>query len=203
MAKSSLQTAPDSTALVTRVKNIFQESILTTRNCMEVLAPVITQAAAHMIQALLSDRKILVCGNGGSAADAQHLAAELSGRFYLDRPALPAISLSTNTSAITAIANDFGFEHVFARQLPGVGARGDIAVAISTSGNSPNVIEAIRLAHSIGMVTFAWTGRGGGEVAKLADYALRIDSEESPRIQEAHILAGHMLCELVERELFG
>lgn len=163
----------------------------------------LAQMARIVVDCIRGGGKVVFFGNGGSAADAQHLAAELSGRFYLDRPALPAISLSTNTSAITAIANDFGFEHVFARQLPGVGARGDIAVAISTSGNSPNVIEAIRLAHSIGMVTFAWTGRGGGEVAKLADYALRIDSEESPRIQEAHILAGHMLCELVERELFG
>ena len=147
--------------------------------------------------------KVIFFGNGGSAADAQHLAAELSGRFYLDRPALPALSLSTNSSTLTAISNDYGFEHVFARQLPGVGARGDVAVAISTSGNSPNVLAAIELAQRIGMITFGWTGRGGGRLAEIVDYALRIDSTESPRIQEAHITAGHIVCEIAERELFG
>jgi D-sedoheptulose 7-phosphate isomerase len=163
----------------------------------------LARMARIIVDCIRGGGKVVFFGNGGSAADAQHLAAELAGRFYLDRPALPALSLSTNSSTITAIGNDYGFEHIFARQLPGVGARGDVAVAISTSGNSPNVIEAIRLARSIGMITFAWTGRGGGELAGLADYVLRIDSEQSPRIQEAHILSGHILCEIAERELFG
>ncbi|MCK4412008.1 MAG: D-sedoheptulose 7-phosphate isomerase [Candidatus Eisenbacteria sp.] len=147
--------------------------------------------------------KAVFFGNGGSAADAQHLAAELAGRFYLDRPALPAISLSTNTSTLTAVGNDYGFDHIFARQLPGVGQRGDVVVAISTSGNSRNVLEAVRLARRLGMIIFGWTGRDGGELARLADYALQVDSDQSPRIQEAHILAGHLLCELVEQRLFG
>ena len=162
----------------------------------------LAKMATIMVDCIRGGRKVIFFGNGGSAADAQHLAAELSGRFYLDRPALPAISLSTNSSTLTAIGNDYGFEQVFARQLPGVGSRGDVAVAISTSGNSPNVLAATRLAKRIGMITFAWTGREGGELAGLVDYVLRIDSEESPRIQEAHILAGHILCELTERQLF-
>ncbi len=163
----------------------------------------IAEMARIMIDCIRGGGKVVFFGNGGSAADAQHLAAELSGRFYLDRPSLPAISLSTNSSTLTAISNDYGFEHVFSRQLPGVGNKGDVAVAISTSGNSPNVLEAVRLAKRMGMITFGWTGRDGGELARIVDYALKIDSKQSPRIQEAHILAGHILCELVERDLFG
>ena len=159
--------------------------------------------ATVLIDCMRGGGKVVFFGNGGSAADAQHLAAELSGRFYMDRPSLPALSLSTNSSTLTAIGNDYGFEHVFARQLPGVGTRGDVAVAISTSGNSGNVLEAIRLAKSIGMITFGWTGREGGGLAQMVDYALRIGSDESPRIQEAHILVGHILCEIVEAKLFA
>jgi len=159
--------------------------------------------ATVLVDCMRGGGKVIFFGNGGSAADAQHLAAELSGRFYMDRPSLPALSLSTNSSTLTAIGNDYGFEHVFARQLPGVGARGDVVVAISTSGNSRNVIEAIRLAKSIGMITFGWTGREGGELAQMVDYALRIRADESPRIQEAHILVGHILCEIVEAKLFA
>ncbi|MBD3237901.1 MAG: SIS domain-containing protein [Candidatus Eisenbacteria bacterium] len=158
--------------------------------------------AGVIVDCIRGGGKVIFFGNGGSAADAQHLAAELSGRFFLDRPALPALSLSTNSSTLTAIGNDYGFEHVFARQLPGIGARGDVAVAISTSGDSPNVLEAVRLAKRIGMITFGWTGRGGGALVELCDLTLRIDSEASPRIQEAHILAGHILCEIVEARLF-
>ncbi len=188
------------------MKEAIEAGILEAQRVQQELlrdSDLLEQMARIAVDCIRGGGKVVFFGNGGSAADAQHLAAELSGRFYLDRPALPALSLSTNSSTITAIANDYGFEHIFARQLPGVGARGDVAVAISTSGNSPNVIEAIRLARSIGMITFAWTGRGGGALGNLADFVLRIDSEESPRIQEAHILAGHLLCELVERELFG
>ncbi len=180
----------------------IEEAIRVKRALLDDLSTLEAMARV-VVDCIRGGGKVVFFGNGGSAADAQHLAAELSGRFYLDRPSLPALSLSTNSSTLTAISNDYGFEHVFSRQLPGVGARGDIAVAISTSGDSPNVIEAIRLAKRIGMVTMAWTGRGGGRLAELADSVLRIDSEESPRIQEAHILAGHLLCEIVEQQLFG
>jgi D-sedoheptulose 7-phosphate isomerase len=179
----------------------IQEDIRVKQRLLED-AGLLEKMAAVLVDCIRGGGKVVFFGNGGSAADAQHLAAELSGRFYLDRPALPSVSLSTNSSALTAIGNDYGFEHVFARQLPGVGARGDVAVAISTSGNSPNVLEAVRLAKRIGMITFGWTGRDGGALAELADLVLRIDSDESPRIQEAHILAGHVLCEIVEARLF-
>ncbi len=161
------------------------------------------QMATIMIDCIRGGGKVIFFGNGGSAADAQHLAAELSGRFYMDRPSLPAISLSTNSSTLTAIGNDYGFEHVFDRQLPGVGRRGDVVVGISTSGNSPNVLSAIELAKRTGMITFGWTGRQGGRLAEVVDFVLKADSDESPRIQEAHITVGHLLCELVEKALFA
>lgn len=165
-------------------------------------APLLETLARVIVDCIRGGGKVIFFGNGGSAADAQHLAAELAGRFYLDRPSLPALSLSTNSSTLTAVGNDYGFQYVFSRQLPGVARRGDVAIAISTSGNSPNVLEAARLARSMGLITVAWTGRDGGELAQLADYALRIDSDRPPRIQEAHILAGHLLCEIAERRLF-
>jgi len=184
------------------VENAVRESMRVKQKLLEQ-APMIARMVQILYDCIRGGGKVVFFGNGGSAADAQHLAAELAGRLYLDRPSLPAISLSTNSSALTAVGNDYGFEHVFARQLPGIGNRGDVAVAISTSGNSANVLEAVRLARRIGMITFGWTGRSGGELAKITDYALHIDSEESPRIQEAHILAGHVICEIVERRLFG
>lgn len=180
----------------------IRESIRVKERLLDQL-PLLEEMARILFDCIRGGGKAIFFGNGGSAADAQHLAAELAGRFYLDRPSLPALSLAANTSTLTAVGNDYGFEHVFARQLPGVGARGDIAVAISTSGNSPNVLAAVRLARRMGMITFGWTGRGGGELGPLVDYHLRIDSEDSPRIQEAHILAGHLLCEIVEKRLFG
>lgn len=178
------------------------ESVRVKQQLMEQL-PLIEQMADIVIDCVRGGGKVIFFGNGGSAADAQHLAAELAGRFYLDRPSVPALSLSTNSSALTAIGNDYGFEHVFARQLPGVGTRGDVAIAISTSGRSTNVLAAARLAKRIGMITFGWTGRDGGELDKIVDYRLHVDSQESPRIQEAHILTGHILCEIVEARLFG
>ena len=164
--------------------------------------PLLEQMAKIIYDCIRGGGKVVFFGNGGSAADAQHLAAELSGRFYLDRPSVPALSLSTNSSTLTAVGNDYGFEHIFARQLPGIGARGDVAVGISTSGRSPNVREAVRLARRIGMIAFGWTGRDGGELAAEVDYALKIDSTQTPRIQEGHILAGHVICETVESWLF-
>jgi D-sedoheptulose 7-phosphate isomerase len=161
------------------------------------------QMARVLVDCMRGGGKVIFFGNGGSAADAQHLAAELAGRFYMDRPSLPALSLSTNTSTLTAVGNDYGFQHVFSRQLPGVARRGDVAIAISTSGNSPNVLEAARLAKSMGLITFGWTGRSGGELAGMVDFAFKVDSDDSPRVQEAHILAGHLLCEIAERQLFS
>jgi D-sedoheptulose 7-phosphate isomerase len=147
--------------------------------------------------------KVLFFGNGGSAADAQHLVCELAGRFYLERRPAAAVALTVNTSSLTAIGNDYGFEQVFSRQLEGIARAGDAAVGISTSGNSPNVILALQKARELGLVTVGFTGRGGGRMREHCDHLLEIDSGETPRIQEGHILAGHILCELVERELFG
>lgn len=147
--------------------------------------------------------KALFCGNGGSAADAQHLAAELSGRFYADRPPLYAEALHVNASYLTAVANDYSFEQVYARMTEAAGRKGDVLVAISTSGNSPNVLAAIHKAREIGMRVIGMTGRGGGKMAMLCDLLLQANSEDTPRIQETHILIGHILCEHVENTLFG
>lgn len=206
MAKSNLQTVPDSTTLITRVKNNFQESILTTRNCMEDLAPIIAQAAAHMIQALLSDRKILICGNGGSAADAQHFSAELLNRFERERPGLPAISLTTDTSTITAIGNDYHFDDIFSKQVRALGQAGDVLLGISTSGNSRNVIRAIEAAHERGIVCVALNGREGGEITGLLtgqDVNICVPGSSTARIQEVHGIVIHCLCDLIDYQLLG
>lgn len=152
----------------------------------------------EMSGALAAGRKILLFGNGGSAADAQHIAAELVGRFSRERRALPALALTTNTSTVTAVGNDYSYDRIFARQVEAFGASGDVAIGISTSGKSPNVIEAIRVAESIGMLTAGMTGASGRDLAELVDYCLRVPSEKTPRIQEAHILIGHILCEIVD-----
>jgi D-sedoheptulose 7-phosphate isomerase len=150
--------------------------------------------------------KLLLFGNGGSAADAQHIASEFVGRFELERDSLPAIALSVNTSAVTAIANDYGYERVFERQLRGLGSAGDVAVGISTSGGSANVLNALRAARSMGMTTVGLTGAsggaGGGDMPSLCDHCIVVPSDDTPRIQEAHILVAHVMCELVERALF-
>ena len=159
-------------------------------------------AAEAVVASLESGGTIYFCGNGGSAADAQHLAAELSGRYLAERPALAAVSLTTNSSALTAIGNDFGFERVFARQLEGLGVAGDVLVAISTSGRSPNVVAAIEVAHQQGMTVIGMTGLKGRDFAALCDCALVTPSDSTPRVQEGHIAMGHVLCELVERALF-
>ncbi|MDH3562456.1 MAG: phosphoheptose isomerase [Gammaproteobacteria bacterium] len=206
MAKSNLQTLPDSTALITRVKNNFQESILTTQNCMEDLAPIIAQAASHMIQALLTDRKILVCGNGGSAADAQHFSAELLNRFERERPGLPAIALTTDTSTITAIANDYHFDDIFSKQVRALGQAGDVLLGISTSGNSRNVIRAIEAAHERGIVCVALNGREGGEISSLLagqDVNICVPGASTARIQEVHGIVIHCLCDLIDYQLLG
>ena len=163
----------------------------------------ISAAAEMMCASLRNQGKIHFCGNGGSAADAQHLAAELSGRFYFDRPPLNAEALHCNTSYLTAVGNDYGYEHIFSRLLAGTGHAGDVLVGISTSGNSQNIVKAFEKAREMGIQTIALTGRGGGKMKELADLCLNVPSTDTPRIQESHIMIGHIICELVETEMFG
>jgi len=162
----------------------------------------IAQTAETIAHGLRSGRKVLLFGNGGSAADAQHLAAELVGRFGPDRSPLAAISLSTDTSILTAVSNDYGYEKVFARQIEALGHAGDTAIAISTSGDSPSVLEALDMARSKGLFTVGFTGETGGKMNDRAEVLFRVPSRQTPRIQETHLLLGHILCELVDRELF-
>ncbi|MEN0073329.1 MAG: D-sedoheptulose 7-phosphate isomerase [Paracraurococcus sp.] len=158
--------------------------------------------AERSVAALAAGRKILLCGNGGSAADAQHWAAELVGRFHYDRPGLPAIALTTDSSILTAIGNDYGYDRVFARQVEALGQPGDLLYALSTSGRSPGILKALRAARERGMATIGFTGAGGGDMPALCDLCLRVPAEATPRIQEAHEVAGHLICELIERRLF-
>lgn len=169
----------------------------------KVLISRIHEASDLIVNAYRSGNKTLFCGNGGSAADAQHLAAELSGKFYLDRPPIHAEACHLNSSFMTAVSNDFGYEMVFARHIQAVGKRGDVLVGISTSGNSVNIINAMKEARDLGITCIAMTGETGGQMAQLADILINIPSADTPRIQEAHILIGHIICELVETELFG
>ncbi len=177
-------------------------------NELKTQIDVIVEIAGKFIETLRSGNKILLFGNGGSAADAQHLAAEFVGRFRLERKGLPAIALTTNTSSLTSIGNDYGFQDVFKRQIEALGKPGDLAVGISTSGNAANVIEGIEEAKRIGMVTVGFTGSHGGSLKKLFDEEKSVDlvfiapGQETPHIQEMHIMAGHIICELVENELF-
>jgi D-sedoheptulose 7-phosphate isomerase len=152
--------------------------------------------------ALKAGNKILIFGNGGSAADAQHLAAEFVNRFIIERPPLPAIALSTDTSVITSIGNDYDFSEIFSKQIRAIGQAGDVAWGISTSGSSRNVIKALDVAKKMGMVTIGVTGRDGGEIAKMVDYSLNVSSHSTPRIQEVHITLGHVICEMVDFKLF-
>jgi D-sedoheptulose 7-phosphate isomerase len=162
----------------------------------------LTLLAEKVAQAFTSDRKLMLCGNGGSAADAQHIAAEFINRFVLERPPLPAMALTTDTSVITSIGNDYSFDEVFSKQVKALGMEGDVLLAISTSGNSENVLSAVRDARSQGIYTAALIGADGGRLAGLVDLALVAKTRNTPRIQEAHILAGHILCHLVDHILF-
>lgn len=162
----------------------------------------VVRVAEAMTRGLRTGHKVLFFGNGGSAADAQHLAAELVGRFAGDRAALPGLALTTDTSVLTALGNDYGYEKVFSRQIQALGNEGDTVVAISTSGNSPSVIEAIDMARSRGLYTVGFTGETGGKMNDRVDVLFRVPSRNTPRIQETHLLLGHILCELVDRQLF-
>lgn len=179
----------------------MEESIRLKRY-LQAEAKTLTAIADQLVKALRNGNKVLLFGNGGSAADAQHIACELAGKFCLDRDPLPAIALTTNTSLLTAIANDYGYETIFARQLQGPVREGDIVIGISTSGRSPNVLLGMEEAKRRGATTIAFTGQGG-KLSELGDYVLSIPSEDTPRIQEAHIAAGHIICYLVEETLFG
>jgi D-sedoheptulose 7-phosphate isomerase len=159
------------------------------------------QAAMRIVDSLRAGGKVFFFGNGGSAADAQHLAAEFVGRYLKERPALAALALNVNSSSVTAIGNDYGFEYIFARQLEGLGKQGDVAVGLSTSGNSRNIVRALEIAKSKSIYTVALTGASGGILTNVADCTIRIPSEETPRIQECHILMGHIICEIVEEKL--
>lgn len=154
------------------------------------------------IESLKNGNKVLFCGNGGSAADAQHLAAELSGRFYYDRPPLPSEALHVNTSYLTAVANDYSYDEVYARLVKGMGKPGDVLIGLSTSGNSKNIIRAFEVAKTRGMICAAFTGISGGEMIHIADISIKVPSTDTPRIQEVHIMLGHILCELIESSLF-
>lgn len=161
------------------------------------------QAVANlMIKALREGKRILWCGNGGSAADAQHLAAELSGRFYYDRPPLNSEAMHCNTSYLTAVANDYGYDLIYSRMIDGACKPGDVLIGISTSGNSTNICNAFRKAKELGVITVALTGETGGEMKALADYLLNVPSADTPRIQESHIMIGHIICEIVEAKMY-
>jgi len=162
----------------------------------------IATVAAACIAALRQGNKLLFAGNGGSASDAQHLAGELISRFHYDRPGLPALSLSTDTSVLTAIGNDYGYEHLFARQIEALGNVGDVFVGISTSGRSPNIVKALQTARAKGLLTVGLTGRSGGQLPTLCDHCLQVPSDSTPRIQEGHIAIGHTICLLIEQQLF-
>ena len=169
----------------------------------EELISLVEKITQRMVEVFQRGGRVYFCGNGGSAADAQHLAAELSGRFYKDRPPLPAEALHVNTSFLTAVANDYSYEEVYARLLKAVGQPGDMLWALSTSGNSPNVLRALDTARQIGLITVGLTGETGGQMRDRCDYLIRVPSRDTPRIQEVHMLIGHAVCAAVETALFG
>lgn len=187
-----------------KIKRLISSSINTKKQILENadLIGAIEEAVELIVNAYKNGNKVLFCGNGGSAADAQHLAAELSGRFYYDRPPLNAEALHVNSSYLTAVANDYGYEFVYSRLLEGCGAKGDILIALSTSGNSSNILKAIETAENIGVYTIGLTGQSGGKMNAMCNLLINVPSKETPRIQESHILIGHIICQLVEETMF-
>ena len=187
-----------------QIKQIIQASIDVKNKILEDASLLlhIEQVTNEIAIAFGNGNKVLFCGNGGSAADAQHLAAEFSGRFYTDRDALPSEALHCNTSYLTAVANDYGYDVVYSRIIKGIGKAGDVLIGLSTSGNSVNIIKAMEAAKAIGMLTVGMTGHSGGKLKGLCDYLINVPSNDTPRIQESHIMLGHIMCELVEKRLF-
>lgn len=191
---------------VQRVKDNFQESIQVKTDAIEQLAPVIARGSEIIANALLNDHKIMACGNGGSAADAQHFSAEMLNRFEMERPGLPAIALTTDSSTLTSIANDYQYAEIYSKQIRALGQEGDVLLAISTSGESHNIVHAIDAAHDRGMVVIALTGREGGQIADLInenDIEIRVATWSTARIQEVHIMIIHSFCDLVDLQLLG
>jgi len=187
-----------------QIKNIVQSSISVKQQVLqnEELLKTVQDCIAVIVKAFKNGNKVLFCGNGGSAADAQHLAAEFSGRFYTDRDALPAEALHCNTSYMTAVANDYSYDVIYSRLIKGIGNKGDVLVGLSTSGNSKNIYNAFEVAKEKGMITIAFTGATGGTMKALSDYLINVPSTDTPRIQESHILLGHIICQLVEEQYF-
>jgi len=188
-----------------KIKKIISASIETKQQLLkdENLLKVIEKVVDAITNAFQSGNKVYFCGNGGSAADAQHLAAEFSGRFYIDRKPLPAEALHCNTSFLTAVGNDYSFDVIYSRMIDGIGMPGDVLVGLSTSGNSKNIIKAFESAREKKIVTVGLTGASGGQMKALSDYLINIPSTDTPRIQESHILAGHIICQLVEEKIFS
>ncbi|HRN91954.1 MAG TPA: D-sedoheptulose 7-phosphate isomerase [Ferruginibacter sp.] len=178
---------------------LLKEQIMQSDHYLQVLE----DCVQVITQCFSGGHTLWLCGNGGSAADAQHLAAEFSGRFYKDRKALPAEALHVNTSYITAVANDYGYSEIYARLIDGVAQPGDVLIGLSTSGNSENIVKAFQTAQQKGVITIGFTGASGGKMLPYSDYIFQVPSQDTPRIQEMHMLAGHTLCELVESNLFG
>ncbi|EPS5782355.1 D-sedoheptulose 7-phosphate isomerase [Campylobacter jejuni] len=187
------------------IKEHFQESILVKEQILkdENLITLIKNASLEVIKAYKNGNKTLLAGNGGSAADAQHIAGEFVSRFYFDRPGIASIALTTDTSVLTAIGNDYGYENLFARQIQAQGVKGDVFIGISTSGNSKNILKALELCKQKEIISIGLSGASGGAMNELCDYCIKVPSTCTPRIQEAHILIGHIICAIVEEELFG
>jgi D-sedoheptulose 7-phosphate isomerase len=189
-----------------RVRSHFSASAAIKLDSADALAPVITRAGRLIVRCLLANGKVLACGNGGSAGDAQHFSAEMLNRFEMERPGLPAIALSTDTSTLTSIANDYGYDQVFSKQIRALGQPGDVLLAITTSGNSPNIAGAVAAAHERNMAVIALSGRDGGAIAPMLaghDIEIRVPADSTARIQEVHLLAIHCLCDLIDRDLLG
>lgn len=187
-----------------KIKKIIQASIDTKQQILhnEELLSTIEKVVGVITDAFKNGNRVYFCGNGGSAADAQHLAAEFSGRFYTDRKALPAEALHCNTSYLTAVANDYGYDVVYSRMIEGIGETGDVLIGLSTSGNSANIIKAFESAKEKGIITIAFTGLTGGQMKSVSDHLINIPSADTPRIQESHIMIGHIICQLVEEKIF-
>ncbi len=190
--------------MIDKIKSILQASINTKQQIIlnEALLQTIEQCVEIITTAFKNGNKLLFCGNGGSAADAQHLAAEFSGRFYKDRDALPAEALHCNTSYLTAVANDYSYDVIYSRLIKGIGIKGDVVIGLSTSGNSKNIVAAFEESKNKGIVTIGFTGSTGGNMVACSDYLINVPSNDTPRIQESHITIGHIICELVEEKYF-
>src|ERR1700712_5373946 len=188
-----------------KIKTIIAASINVKNKILadDKLLQIVKDCVSIIVTAFEKGNKVLFCGNGGSAADAQHLAAEFSGRFYTDRDALPAEALHCNTSYITAVGNDYGYDVIYSRMIKGIGNIGDVLVGLSTSGNSKNIINAFEIAKEKEMITIAFTGESGGKLKKLSDHLINVPSDDTPRIQESHITLGHIICQLTEEQYFN